>query len=316
MASQSRQLVTVSGPLDPNKAGVADAHDDVWIRAVPGVPVDSPLLQQRGAITAELIDYRNAGGNTIVDCQPGTGCGRDGAVGLELAAASGVNIVASTGFHLPRYYPPDYWLFGATCGQAYDHFRGELTKGLEETRNAERPDLAGVVKIACQESVLRSPVGLMEAAAATSRDTGAAVLVHTERGADAEEIVQTLLRFEMDPLKLVLCHMDKRPDFALHENLARAGVMLEYDTFNRPKYAPERNVWPLLRKMADAGLVNRVALAADIADQAMWSRMGGGPGLVGFVALRTRLEREGFSEEDVRRLLGRNVVERLARVLA
>jgi hypothetical protein len=43
-----------------------------------------------------------------------------------------------------------------------------------------------------------------------------------------------------------MCHVDKRPDVGLHRELARAGVLLGYDTFGRPKYNPDQGVWQLI----------------------------------------------------------------------
>ena len=42
--------------------------------------------------------------------------------------------------------------------------------------------------------------------------------------------------------------------------------MLAYDTFFRPKYDPERNLWPQISAMVAAGLNHVVALATDVAE--------------------------------------------------
>ena len=103
--------MTVTGPIDPGEAGITDAHNHLWIAPVEGVTGIVPVLDDENAITSELRLYRAAAaGGTIIDCQP-PGCGRDGRVLRRMAEASGVNIVACTGFHLRRYYPDDYFLF-------------------------------------------------------------------------------------------------------------------------------------------------------------------------------------------------------------
>jgi phosphotriesterase-related protein len=141
---------------------------------------------------------------------------------------------------------------------------------------------------------------------------GVCVEVHTEKGAEAEAIVAFFVRHDVQASQIVLCHMDKRPDHALHRSLAEAGVCLEYDTFYRPKYNPASNVWPLIETMIGAGLGRSVALATDMAEASMWKHSGGGPGLVGLVtAIRGRLEEMRLDAPTIRDLLGGNIVRRL-----
>ena len=94
--------------------------------------------------------------------------------------------------------------------------------------------------------------------------------------------------------------------------------MLEYDTFFRPKYTPERGVWPLIREMAAAGLAGQVALATDMADAALWAELNvgtgqvGAPGLLGFFTIvRSGLNRLDLPEETIARLMGENIGGRL-----
>jgi phosphotriesterase-related protein len=114
--------------------------------------------------------------------------------------------------------------------------------------------------------------------------------------------------------KLILCHMDKRPDFALHRSLAQNGIALEYRTFFRPKYHPDQNVWPLLHRMVEAGLENHVVIATDMADVPVWQRLGAGPGLTALLAaIIPRLKNIGHPFSTVRKLTGEDTAHRLAR---
>jgi phosphotriesterase-related protein len=171
---------------------------------------------------------------------------------------------------------------------------------------------AGFVKAACEATLAETPRAPLEGAAWTARKTGAALAVHTERGEAAEEIVLFLALEGVDAHRLILCHMDKRPDFGLHRELAQAGVLLEYDTFHRPKYDPEANLWPLIEKMAAAGLDGAVALATDMADPGLWA-YGGGPGPASLPGgIRGRLQALGLPQEVIAGMLGYNVAARLS----
>ena len=198
---------------------------------------------------------------------------------------------------------------GATAEAARDTFVAEIVDGLAETRDTDHPVRAGFIKIAIPADPAELPAALWEAAAAASRDTGAALLAHTEAGAAAEQIVTRLLGHGAAADRLVICHIDKRPDFGLHRELAQAGVLLEYDTFFRPKYDPERNVWPLLQRMAAAGLAGQIAIGTDLAGTAFWQEIGPArlPG-----EIVARLQGLGFDAPTVRGLTGGNIAGRLA----
>ena len=309
----SGQIWTVLGAVTPEDLGVVDAHAHIWIEAIPGAAPGSPVLDDRAASLEELNRFRRAGGGTIVDCQP-YGCGRNGRVLAELSRQSGARIVACTGFHLRKYYPARAATWSWSEEQAVNFIILELTRGLSETLDWNVPIRAGFIKVACEASLESCEQYLLRAAAEASLACGAAIEIHTEKGQDAEKIMAFFASQQVDLRRLALCHMDKRPDFGLHRELAQAGFLLEYDTFFLPKYEPEKNLWPLLEKMVAAGLDGAVALAADLADGAEWTVNGGPPGLPGLLnqAPPRSLEMD-LPAESVARLLGGNIAARLAR---
>ena len=306
------RVMTVLGPIGWQEIGLCDAHSHVWIEPVPGGDPNTPQLFDEKPITEELIEYREAGGSAIIDCQPAY-CGRNGNVLARLATASGVHIVACTGFHLRRYYGPQAIPWSLTTEQAAELFIGEIRRGLSETREAERIVFPGFIKIAGEATMAQTQHDLLEAAAEASKQTGYAIEMHTEKGSAVEAFLQFFVDQDLDPQRLVFCHVDKRPDFGLHAELAESGAMLEYDTFYRPKYGPDENVWPLIEKMVYAGYGAHLALATEMAESRMWQRLGGQPGLVAFMTqIKARLESLELEENTIHHLLGGNILERLA----
>jgi 5-phospho-D-xylono-1,4-lactonase len=303
---------TVTGWEEPAALGITDAHNHLWIQAVPGNAPGSPVLDAADLILQELHDFRAAGGGAQVDCQP-PGCGRDARRLRQFAEASGVRVIASTGFHLSQYYPPGTALWQLNADQAADFFRAEINQGLEETRSTQDVVYPGVIKIAVRETLQASPATLLRAAAQVCLESGLAITMHTEKGAGVEIFLDFFTRQGVPPQRLIFCHVDKRPDAGLHAELAQAGVLLEYDTFFRPKYLPDQNVWPLLMELVERGLGGSLALATDMADGAMWARIGGGPGLVGLIdTIQRRLLDSDLNPELVFGLVGGNITARLA----
>lgn len=305
------QIITVLGPVAPSALGTTDGHNHMWITAQPVPAADAPVLDRPEEILAELHEYRQAGGGSQVDCQP-VYAGRDGSRLRWLAEESGVWIVANTGFHLQQYYPGEAPIWSMDVEQACELFLGEIMQGLIETREAGSPVNPGFIKIAVRESLAASPRHLIEAAVQASLESGYLIEMHTERGQDIEAFVDFITGLGLSPDRLVICHIDKRPDLGLHQSLAAEGFLLEYDTFFRPKYKPEEHVWPLVEAMVKAGYERSLVLATDLADGSLWRRIGGGPGIVGFITeIKMRLKAMALEDKNIHLLTGGNIARGL-----
>lgn len=148
---------------------------------------------------------------------------------------------------------------------------------------------------------------------AASIESGYKIEMHTEKGAGVENFLDMFSKLGLPLDRLVICHIDKRPDPGLHQELAQAGCLLEYDTFFRPKYHPEKNLWKLIPEMIKAGYHKSVALATDLADKKMWESMGEGPGLAGFIhQIKKRMEMEITEGSIITDLMGGNINRCLA----
>jgi len=302
-------IQTVTGPLPDAEVALADGHAHVWIQPPDGTDPAARLdLHDEAAIRAELSDFRAAGGTLLVDCQPGE-AGRDARALARLSAATGVRITATTGFHQQKYYPPGCWLWSASAEDAAAYFVEELTIGTRESGGTVR---VATIKIGYEGVIEGQTRVLMEAAAAASRQTGALILFHTERGANVEALLPFFAGRGVPAERLYLCHVDKRPDVGLHRELAQAGALLGYDTFARPKYDPERTTWPLLAALVGEGLGGHIAVCLDMALAEMWRHYGGGPGLL-FLAeqIVPRLRALGLPAATIRDLTGGNIARRL-----
>ena len=302
---------TVTGPAAVEDVHLADAHGHVWIRPPQGVSNGNKLeLCHYEAIEAELADFRRAGATTIVDCQPG-GCGRDAGMLVRLARATGLHITATTGFHRQRYYPAAHWLWTASEEKARAYFVEELTLG---TRETEGIIPATTIKIGYEGLLEGQSLILMAAAAEAARQTGAVILCHTELGKNVEALPSFFGDRGVVAGRLYICHVDKRPDFGLHRELAQAGALLGYDTFLHPKYEPEERAWPLLQKMVADGLADRIAIGLDLAEADMWRHYGGQPGMLALPEqIVPRLRAEGISESIIAKLSGQNIARYLVR---
>ncbi len=302
-------LLTVNGLVPVEDVRLADGHAHLWIKPPEGIAPESRLeLDDYEAIQAELSDFRASGGTTLVDCQPG-GCGRDANMLRRFAEVTGLHITATTGFHQRKYYPPTDRLWSASDEEAAAYFVEELTTGMRETGGTVR---ATTIKVGYEGVIDGQTRTLMEAAAMAACQTGAAILLHTEQGKNIEALLPFFADRGVAPDRHYMCHMDKRPDRILHRELARAGVLLGYDTFARPQYNPDRGVWPLIHALVADGLDGSIAIGLDLAAASTWRSYGREPGLP-FLAKQIvpRLRAEGLSQSTILRLTARNVAQRL-----
>jgi 5-phospho-D-xylono-1,4-lactonase len=310
--TQPHLVNTVLGPLSHLVFGITDAHNHIWIDPIDGAALDSPVLNDRELIIQELCEYKKAGGRTILDCQPG-GCGRDANVLKDLSISSGVNIIACTGFHRRKYYPQNCSHWGWSEQKWADYLIKELVEGIFESKQDQKTIKAGFIKIAMESVWEDTPQSALNGAVNAAKETGAAIEIHTEKGALAQNIVEYFTHHDVNPTQIVLCHMDKRMDIGLHSELAKAGILLEYDTFFRSKYSPEENLWSLIDTMVSSGLSYRLALATDMAEAEYYQCLGGGPGLASFPGfIRERLSHMHVPENNIQQMMGENITRRLA----
>jgi phosphotriesterase-related protein len=297
---------TTLGRLPAVELGRVNAHDHVIIDGgLTTVKEPDFRLDSVEKAVEELGRWKAAGGGAVVDTMP-FGCGRN--VDKLIAASQGarVPIVVPTGFQKASYYLPDHWQHRYDEGAVAELLLAECVEGVD--RNGYDGPLvrrsevrAGLMKVAGDyQLVAPTTRKLIRAAGRVHRACGVPVLVHTEIGTAAEEILALLEAAGVPANRVMLCHVDRNPDLWLHKRLAARGAFLEYDSPGRIKYQPESVVVDLMRRMADAGFADRLLLGGDTARRSYWKAYGGGPGFDYLLASFTpRLRDEGFGEREL-----------------
>jgi len=274
-------VVTVLGPIAPDQLGVTDAHDHLFLStpALPGQEFDDT-----DHAIEEVRAAKRSGLQAIVEVTP-IGLGRRPAEMRAVAEATGVNIVAATGYHRDAHYPPGHWVREASVELLAQRILADLTKGMhpDDWLSAEPldPARAGVIKAGTSYQHI-SPLEerRLVAAAMGHRETGAPILVHAEIGTCGHAIIDLLVREGVRPGRVILAHLDRNPDLELHAELAERGVTLEYDTPGRIKYRPDSQLLDLIGGMVEAGLGDRLLLGLDLGQRDYFRTYGGGPGLI------------------------------------
>lgn len=280
-----QRIQTVMGPISPIDLGFCQSHEHLCIlngqsaRVNPALRIDDEEQSQK-----ELARYAAAGGKTLVDAQP-VGCGRDPHFLHRISEQSGVNIIASTGFHKLIFYPEDHWIHFTEEDSLADLFIKELTCGMftacDDTPPREHTDiLAGQIKTALDRPGLTPRYRLLfRAAARAAIAAGAPLMVHIEQDADPLALADFLGSIGVPMERLIFCHLDRAvKDIRIHLQLCEMGITLEYDTVAREKYHSNERELEIVRAMLDAGFEDRLLMSLDVT-RARLKSYGGQVGL-------------------------------------
>ncbi|MGW8724859.1 phosphotriesterase family protein [Streptomyces sp. NPDC055808] len=245
---------TVLGEVPAGRLGVVDAHDHLFIRSprLPGQEMDDVE-----DAAARLAAFGSLGGGTVVQWTP-YGMGRRVAELPALSRESGVHIVAATGLHQAAHYTAE--LLASVRDRLAELFTGELTEGIGGTGVR-----AGLIKVAGGFHGLDEHAVLtMRGAAEAHRRTGAPIAVHLELGTGALDVLDLLCgELGVAPGSVILGHLNRSPDFAVHRLAAEAGANLAFDGPSRANHATDWRMPDALRALADAGFADRLLLGGD-----------------------------------------------------
>ena len=291
---------TVTGDISPFELGITHAHEHTVIlpgkssQLHPALLIDSPEKT-----IAELLDYKQAGGNAVVDAQP-IGVERSPKWMREISRRTGIRIIAATGFHRSCFYPDDHFLWHDSAEQLASRIEHEINIGMIEDAIGEQTDIrAGVIKFTSEYHFIpRIEQKAAEAAAIAHQKTGIPILTHTELGTCALEQIQLAETHGVSPSAMILCHLDRNPDRFLHKEIASTGAFLVYDGIARTKYWPDSVIIDLILEMVDAGYEKQIMLAMDVI-RTTYTHYGGGPGL-NYLLTRfiPRLQKAGVTKQN------------------
>ena len=300
---------TVCRMLTPQELGHCQCHEHIWLRKGASFQSNEALcMDDEYRSLAELKEYAAAGGSLIVDAQP-TGCGRDGRMLAQLSEKSGVDIVASAGFHKQMFFDQTE-LLSWDSKKLADLYVSEIEEGMTDTDGTVLPYRAGILKVAMENNWNTDPVyiRLFEAVAEAADRTGAPVMVHTEKGNDIAGLIRWFEQRKIAPSRLLICHLDRTHyDAAYHKEILASGCMFCYDSVHRLKYVSEQEELELLAEMREAGLLSQIVISLDTTNQRLRAYHAADMGLDYILKdYIPKMKAIGFTEWDIHRMCVEN----------
>jgi len=308
----TKSLHTINGLADITSLGVILPHEHLFtdLRG-PSVPeyayADPSAVAE--VVKPHLEQASTAGVTALVECST-VGVGRNVSVLRRLAEVTSVQIVAPTGVYRDAYIPVS--LREAELDELANLWTKELTDGIEGTSIR-----AGFIKLAVSDNGLTElELRNLGAAAKASRQTGAAVAVHTIGGENARKEMGVLEAAGLSLDRWIWVHAQTEPDVSVLREAAQRGAYVELDTVGAP-FQDQDVLLETALTLIEAGLTDHLLLSHD----AGWYDPASPNGLPkdgyrGYTALMNdfipALRMRGVSEEQVKQITVHNPVNAFA----
>lgn len=335
------KIKTVCGEIEKTDLGIVAPHEHVLLdltafyQELPVPGIEDPAIQKvemwnlgilsrdcyalkdnlrldnEELAVKELMFYKNAGGNTVVDASlPGIGRNPEGL--KRISEKTGLNIIMGTGFYVGETHPES--LDSMTEEEIGDLMVKELVEGIDGI-------CAGYIgEIGISEIFDDKERRVLRAAAFAHKKTGAAINVHinpwTVNGVEAADI---LLNAGVKPEKICISHIDveNREDYILE--LLKKGVYVEFDNFGKEYYIRRevRNSGygnfvhdtervTLVKKLIDMGYLNQLLLTCDLCLKNLLHHYGGWGYDHVLTNIVPMMEDEGITNEQIKTMLVEN----------
>ncbi|MGH2401068.1 MAG: phosphotriesterase family protein [Candidatus Limnocylindria bacterium] len=270
------RVMTVSGPLPPDKLGFTLPHEHTGISLWHiGNRWDYwELTPDDDLIIDELRDFRRRGGGTLVDLTP-PGVGRDPERLRRLASASSVNIVMGTGWYREAYYPAEALIDRRSVDDLATEMVRELEHGVGGT--GIRPGIIGEIGTdkpwvsALEERVHR-------AAARAAKTTGMAITTHGVQSNVGLAQIAIFVEEGVDPARVVIGHADSYHNLDFYLEVLATGANLQFD-FLGHRFGVEEALEPRLVEtiveLLERGFAPQLLLSQDVCHNGQLKANGG-----------------------------------------
>ncbi len=257
---------TVTGPVPTADLGRTLMHEHLSI-GYAGFEAHSsrpgPDRAEMVALCTERISQlQDLGYSSMLDPCP-SDLGRDVDLMVEVAEATGFNIVCATGLYKEEQGGTAYWHFRAQFEDVgavmADQFISELTDGVDSS--GVRP---GIIKCATGPGAMTDYERIVfDAAAAASVATSTPVTTHTDRGTMGELQQQVLTAAGVPANRVIIGHSCGTTDTDYHMGIVAGGSYLGFDRFGIGTLMPDVDRVASLVRLLEQGAGDRVVVSHD-----------------------------------------------------
>ena len=303
---------TVLGPVPASELGVVAVHEAL-LSVLPGAQYAPDISMDRAeiyeALAAKLIDFREHGGQTVVD-STGMFHGRDLKLYEALSRSTGVHIVASTGmgpeeelggyFLTPQTNPPTPW----PAEKFSDLFAREVTEGMVVPR-VERRAAAGIVAaVADRAGMTPTEESLFRGSARAAKSTGVPLSIRF--GADVLHDLDIILDEQIGADRVLVGDLDRRDAKNSAMDVAARGAFVGIDHVgldDHADYLTDSERGDLVLELVKAGHADRIILSGNSIGVAKGVEEYNLPYSYVLTTFVPFLKAQGLSDDDAQRIL-------------
>jgi phosphotriesterase-related protein len=333
---------TVLGPIDPYQLGVTLPHEHLFsdevpsyfklpeqaslrrismqplsleilgfVRFNPNLNQDNMRLDDEDMMVEEVMRFKLAGGNTIVDAT-NIGWGRDPEALKRLSMRTGINVIASSGYYVSATHPPE--MDSKSIGDIKNDIIKEISVGIGTS--GVRAGLIGEIGTTFPWG--RNEQKSLQGAGRAQVETGAPLEVHPGRNHRHPGMILEILGKEgVDLSRVSICHIDRTIEkFEDFKSILGKGCFIEFDLFGQAWYPPEIPLEiPMpsdhirvhrIKNLIDAGYADRILLSHDIDTKYLTYRYGGHGYAHILLNIIPLMLNQGISREDIHKMLVEN----------
>ncbi|TFJ91259.1 phosphotriesterase family protein [Lentibacillus salicampi] len=283
---------TFHGDIDPDKLGFTYSHEHIVCRPPYWVEqqADDLLLDDKEKSKLDVLDFKNLGGQAIVDATA-IDYGRDVQAVKKIAEETGVTLIGTAGFNKSFLWNaaiPDHlknvtgdystyykWINDKSINELTEFVVREIEEGLECTNIP-----GGQVKFGTgYNRITPLEEKTLRAVARAHHETKAPMHSHTEAGTMALEQIEILKSEGINLEYMSFGHMDRNPDPFYHEKVAKTGAFLSFDGISKIKYAPESTRIHCILELVNKGYEDQILVSGDTARKSYYKHYDYGLGL-------------------------------------
>jgi phosphotriesterase-related protein len=300
MSEQQKKLSRQALGRAP-KDWVDNGHDPEWAKGDAFKPGWN-TLEDFDTQLSEVMEFKNAGGGTIVDVS-NFGLSRNPQGLKRISEASGLNVVMGAGWYQKMFHPRDMSV--RTVEELTDIIVRDITVGVQGTKM--RAGIIGEIGVEGRP-LTDNEIKSTRASARASVVTGAPMSFHMGGGTPEEKqrILDIVQKEGVDLSHVVMGH-NSGGDVEQMKHITGRGAYIEFDFmgFGAQAITPEatEKLAQNITTLVNGGLTDRILVGHDVCTQMQLKKNGGGG--FGYISnsLLPALKSKGVSDEAIHKIM-------------
>lgn len=291
MRTQFMELLEISKiNLSNQKVGIENIFQ---LKRNPFLIKDNLILDDPKVAEDELLEFKSAGGDTIVDASS-VGLGRDPITLRRISRNLNLNIVLGCGYYVA--FSQSIGISKKTIEEIADEMINDIEVGICESsieskliangsKGQNTGIRAGVIgEIGTSEIIYPFEKKVLIAAARVQSRTGLGVLVHTNPWAKRGlEILDILEKNGADLKKVVICHVGVTIDMEYYKQIIKRGSYIEFDDFGKEfimdgkklLFATDIERIDAIIELINDGCIFNILMSVDVCLKSLLHKYGG-----------------------------------------